>query len=114
MSTLRDLTIDRQDDETFRITLVDIKKVPISLSGMMLQFQVFPDKNCLDHQMMLEVNTPVFDENDPNAAAGVGDITIPSADTDFTERKLYYKFRLIGIGGSPITTIMRGKLLIVG
>lgn len=113
MSAELDLTIDRQDDETFRFQVKDSAGAAIDLTGQTLQFQIFPDKNCVDADILVEVETDPLVGAD--AVAGIGDVTIPSADTDQSaDKKLYYKARLLGAGGTPITTLTRGKLTVQG
>jgi len=113
MSTELDLTIDRQDDETFRFRVRDAEGVAVDLTGQSLQFQIFPDKNCIDADMIAQIDTEITAGAD--ATAGIADMTIPSTETDQNaDKKLYYKARLIGNGGTPITTLTRGKLTVMG
>lgn len=113
MSAELDLEIDRQDDETFRFRVTDSDGLAVDLTGQTLQFQIFPDKNCIDSEMIVQVNAAI--PTGANATAGIADITIPTADTDQNaDKKLYYKSRLLGAGGTPITTLTRGKLIVWG
>jgi hypothetical protein len=116
MSAELDLTIDRQDDETFRFIVTELVNgvsSPVDLTGQNLQFQIFPDKNYIDAEMIVEIDAVI--PTGANATAGIADITIPTTDTDQNaDKKLYYKARLIGAGGTSITTLTRGKLAVQG
>lgn len=112
MAAELDITIDRLDDETFKFVVTDIAKRGVPIGNSTIQMQFFSTRAYLDAEMILEVEAAVPDDAD--AALGICYLTLLSENTNFSLKKIYYKSRLIGAGGSPISTLTLGKCIIKG
>lgn len=112
MAAELDITIDRLDDESFKFVVTDLAKKPVPIGNSTIQMQFFATRAYLDSEMLQEVEALVPDDAD--AANGTCYISILSEQTNFSLKKIYYKSRLIGAGGSPISTLTLGKCIIKG
>lgn len=102
------LQVVAKDTKTYTLRLKR-NDVAVDISGWSLYFTAKTDFNNLDSVAKISKNV-VFPSN-AESEAGIGYLTLTSADTDLDVGEFYYDAKFIDTGLR--CTFMRGKLIIV-